>query len=82
MARRVRDLQAERSALRAAAEQLLTSTPPQSARKLTATALISASGLRRDVVYRDHRDLIEDFRTRARTLHATPAGDAHRRAGR
>ncbi|MFE9572811.1 hypothetical protein ACFYMW_30440 [Streptomyces sp. NPDC006692] len=65
MSRTPRDRAAERSAIQAAAERLLTGTALYSAPgKLTATRLITESRLRRDIVYQ-HRDLVEDFKTRA-----------------
>lgn len=35
--------------------------------------MIAESGLRRDVVYGDHRDLVEEFQARVKTQHAVPA---------
>ncbi|MEV5282929.1 hypothetical protein [Streptomyces sp. NPDC052811] len=65
MSRTPRDRAAERSAIQAAAERLLTGTTLYSAPgKLTATRLITESRLRRDIVYQ-HRDLVEDFKARA-----------------
>ncbi|EFL20836.1 conserved hypothetical protein [Streptomyces himastatinicus ATCC 53653] len=72
--RRRRDKQAERAALRAAADRLLAGTPLRSASgKLTATELLRESGLRRDVTYGDHRDLVEEFQARAKAQQCTPA---------
>lgn len=72
--RRPRDLEAERSALRAAADRLLAGTPLRSASgKLTASELLRESGLRRDVAYGDHKCLIEEFQARAKAQHCTPA---------
>jgi hypothetical protein len=71
--RRPRDRTAERAALRAAADRLLAGTPLRSASgALTGTELIIESGLRRDVVYGDHRDLVQDFQARAKAQHAVP----------
>jgi vacuolar-type H+-ATPase subunit I/STV1 len=71
--RRPRDLEAERAALRAAADRLLAGTPLRSASgKLTASELLRESGLRRDVAYGDHKDLIENFQARVRSQNATP----------
>lgn len=73
-ARRPRDLSAERSALRAATDRLLEGAPLHSeSGRLTVTELLRESGLRRDVVYGDHKDLIEDFQARARAQQHTPA---------
>lgn len=70
--RRPRDLKAERAALRAAADRLLAGTPLRSASgKLTASELLSESGLRRDVAYGDHKDLVEEFQARVRAQNAT-----------
>ncbi|MET8921717.1 hypothetical protein ABZ774_08965 [Streptomyces sp. NPDC047802] len=72
--RRPRDLEAERAALRAAADRLLVGTPLRSTSgKLTASELLRESGLRRDVAYGDHKDLVEEFQARAKAQHCTPA---------
>ncbi|WP_121713742.1 hypothetical protein [Streptomyces sp. E5N91] len=72
--RRPRDLEAERAALRAAADRLLAGTPLRSTSgKLTASELLRESGLRRDVAYGDHKDLVEEFQARAKAQHCTPA---------
>jgi len=77
MARQPRDRDADRSAMRAAADRLLAGTPLRSATgKLTVTELITESGLRRDVAY-GHRDLIDDFRARLRAQDSTPAAFQH-----
>jgi len=73
MTRRRRDLDAERRDLAAAAERLLAGTPLRSTTgKLTSTQLITESGLRRDVVYGDHKNLVDDFKARVKAQHATP----------
>lgn len=73
MTRRRRDLDVERRDLAAAAERLLAGTPLRSTTgKLTSTQLITESGLRRDVVYGDHKDLVDDFKARVKAQHATP----------
>ncbi|MFE7404402.1 hypothetical protein [Streptomyces sp. NPDC057557] len=41
--------------------------------RLTATELLCESGLRRDVAYGDHRDLVEEFQARVKAQHCTPA---------
>jgi hypothetical protein len=67
MTRQRRDLTAEQAALTAAANRLLTGTPLRATSgDLTASELIIESGLRRDVVYRDHKHLVEDYRARVR----------------
>lgn len=72
--RRPRDLNAERSALRAAADRLLEGTPLHSETgRLTVTEPLRESGLRRDVVHGHHRDLVEGFQARVRAQHRTPA---------
>ncbi|MFG3410219.1 hypothetical protein [Streptomyces sp. NPDC048142] len=72
MARRPRDEDADRAAIRAAAELLLEGTPLHSKTgKLTVSELISESQLRRDVVYR-HTDLIQDFQARAKAQDSIP----------
>jgi hypothetical protein len=74
MTRLPRNHDAERSALRAAADRLLAGTPLRSTTgKLTGSELISESGLRRDAVYGDHKDLVEEFRARVNAQHAVPA---------
>ncbi|WP_433892643.1 hypothetical protein [Streptomyces sp. CA-111067] len=72
--RRPRDREAERAVLRAAAGRLLAGTPLRSVSgKLTASELLRESGLRRDVAYGDHKDLVEEFQARAKAQSATPA---------
>lgn len=72
MNRTTRDRDAERSAIRAAADRLLTGIPLHSTSgKLTSTELITESGLRRDVVY-EHRDLTDEFKTRVKAQNTTP----------
>jgi hypothetical protein len=71
---RARDKDAERAAIQAAADRLLAGAPLRSATgKLTGTELIAESGLRRDVVYGDHKDLVEQFQARAGQQNSTPA---------
>jgi hypothetical protein len=68
-----RDRDAECSAVRAAADRLLAGTPLRSATgKLTCTELIAESGLRRDVVYGDHKDLVEEFQARVKAQRSVP----------
>ncbi|MFB6940791.1 hypothetical protein ACFWGL_08125 [Streptomyces sp. NPDC060286] len=72
--RRPRDREAERAALRAAADRLLAGTPLRSSSgRLTASELLRESGLRRDVAYGDHKDLVEEFQARVKAQSATPA---------
>src|SRR5207249_4443207 len=53
--------------------RLLAGTPLRSlSGKLTGSELIVESGLRRDVVYGDHRDLVEQFRARAKAQMLVP----------
>jgi hypothetical protein len=73
MTRNNRDREAEREEIRAAAERLLAGTPLRSpVGKLTGTELIAECGLRRDVVYGDHKELVDEFRARARAPNFTP----------
>ncbi|MFZ3596688.1 hypothetical protein [Streptomyces sp. BH104] len=73
-ARRPRDLDSERASLRAATDRLLEGAPLHSeSGRLTATELLRESGLRRDAVYGDHKDLVEEFQARVRAQHRTPA---------
>ncbi|MFI9585921.1 hypothetical protein ACIHCQ_29700 [Streptomyces sp. NPDC052236] len=73
MGRRPRDEEADRAAIRAAADRLLAGTPLHSqSGKLTASELITESRLRRDVVYR-HTDLIQDFQARAKAQNSIPS---------
>ena len=68
-----RDRDAERAAIRAAAGRLLAGTPLRSATgKLTGTELITECGLRRDVVYGDHKDLVEEFQAQVKAQQFTP----------
>ncbi|MBB3043368.1 hypothetical protein [Nocardioides soli] len=77
MTRRRRDLDAERRDLAAAADRLLAGTPLRSTTgKLNGTQLITESGLRRDVVYGDHKNLVDDFTARVKAQHATPSSIA------
>ncbi|MGK9465184.1 hypothetical protein ACSLFT_34920 (plasmid) [Streptomyces sp. G6] len=72
--RRPRDRQAERTALQAAADRLLAGTPLRSASgKRKASELLRESGLRRDVAYGSHKDLVEEFHARVKAQSATPA---------
>ncbi|MFE9967371.1 hypothetical protein [Streptomyces sp. NPDC005525] len=72
--RRPRDLEAERARLRAAADRLLAGTPLRSTSgKLTASELLRESGLRCDVAYGDHKDLVEEFQAHVKAQNATPA---------
>lgn len=72
MSRTPRNLDAERTAIRAAADRLLAGTPLHSASgKLTTTELITECGLRRDVVY-EHRDLVDGFKARAKARDSIP----------
>lgn len=71
--RRPRDLEAERARLRAAADRLLAGTPLRSTSgKLTASELLRESGLRCDVAYGDHKDLVEEFQAHVKAQNATP----------
>ncbi|MGW7363931.1 hypothetical protein ACWGI8_10985 [Streptomyces sp. NPDC054841] len=73
MTRRRRDRDAEREAVRAAITRLLAGTPLRSTTgKLTGTELITESGLRRDIVYGDHKELVEEFQAKARAQSFTP----------
>lgn len=73
MTRRSRDTDAERTAIRAAAAHLLAGTPLRSTTgKLTGSELITESGLRRDAVYGDHKDLVEEFQAQVKARSSTP----------
>lgn len=73
MSRARRDRDAEHTAIRAAVGRLLAGIPLRSATgNLTGTELIAECGLRRDVVYGDHKDLVEEFQARARAQQSTP----------
>jgi hypothetical protein len=62
VSRTPRERDAERAAIKAAADRLLAGTPLRSASgKLTTSELITETGLRRDVIYADYRDLVEEF---------------------
>ena len=76
MIRPRRDRDAEKAAITAAADRLLAGTPLRSATgKLTATELITESGLRRDVVYEHDKahQAVQTFLARAKAQHAVPA---------
>jgi Tfp pilus assembly protein FimV len=74
MTRSPGDRPSERAAITAAADRLLAGAPLRSSSgRLTASELIIEAGLRRDVVYGDHKDLVEGFQARVRAQHATPA---------
>jgi hypothetical protein len=73
VSRTPREREAERTAIRAAADRLLAGTPLKSTSgKLTTTELIRESGLRRDVVYADYKDLVEEFQARVKAQSSTP----------
>jgi hypothetical protein len=73
MSRARRDRDAEHAAIRAAAGRLLAGTPLRSATgNLTGTELITERALRRDVVYGDHKDLVEEFQAQAKAQRFTP----------
>ncbi|WP_217207511.1 hypothetical protein [Streptomyces sp. AC550_RSS872] len=73
MGRRPRDRAKDAAAIKAAAERLLAGTPLRSVSgKLTATELIVESGLRRDVVYPQHQDVVDEFRLRAKVQGSVP----------
>ncbi|GAA4638983.1 hypothetical protein GCM10023196_098820 [Actinoallomurus vinaceus] len=73
MTRSPRDREAERTAIRAAADRLLAGTPLRSASgKLTVSELITESGIRRDVIYADHKDLVEEFQARVKARRNVP----------
>ncbi|MFH8681246.1 hypothetical protein [Streptomyces lydicus] len=73
MGRRPRDRDRDAATIKAAAERLLAGTPLRSnSGKLTATELIVESGLRRDVVYPHHQDLVDEFRLRAKAQGRVP----------
>ena len=77
MSRTPRDRDAEQTAIRAAADRLLTGIPLHSTTgTLTSTELITESGLRRDVVY-EHRDLVDEFKARAKAQNTTPLAMQH-----
>ena len=87
MARPRRDRNGEKAAITAAASRLLAGIPLRSVTgKLTATELITESGLRRDVVYEHDKthQVVQDFLARAKAQHAVPEAmqqltDDHRR---
>ncbi|MFF3494305.1 hypothetical protein ACFYWS_23470 [Streptomyces sp. NPDC002795] len=73
MGRRPRDRDRDATAIKAAAERLLAGTPLRSASgRLTATELIVEAGLRRDVVYPHHQDLVDEFRLCAQAQDRVP----------
>lgn len=73
MGRRPRDRDRDAAAIKAAAERLLAGTPLRSVSgKLTATELITESGLRRDVVYPEHQQLVDQFRLQVKAQDRVP----------
>jgi hypothetical protein len=67
-----RDRTEERAAITAAAARLLAGTPLRATSgKLTATELIAESGVRCDILY-EHRDLVDEFRAKARLRDHVP----------
>ncbi|MFJ1596135.1 hypothetical protein [Streptomyces sp. NPDC088261] len=73
MTRWSRSRNAEREAIRAAAERLLAGTPFRSTTgSLTGTELIAECGPRRDVVHGDHKDLMEEFKAQAKAQNFNP----------
>jgi hypothetical protein len=73
MSRRPRDRAAERAAITAAADRLLTGAPLHSPTgKLTQTELIREAQLRRDIVY-EHLDLVDAFKARVKAQHHIPS---------
>lgn len=73
MSRTAREREAERAAVVAAIDRLLAGTPRRSTTgKLTASELIIECGLRRDVVYADYKDLLEEFRARVKAQGHVP----------
>jgi septal ring factor EnvC (AmiA/AmiB activator) len=74
MRNRLRDREAERAAIDAAIGRLLAGTPLRSrSGKLTTTELVVESGVRRDLLYTDHRDLVDAFQALAKAQNSTPA---------
>jgi Tfp pilus assembly protein FimV len=68
-----RQRQSEHDTIQAAADRLLAGTPLRSSSgRLTASELITECGLRRDVVYNDHKHLVEAFQARVKAQHSTP----------
>jgi hypothetical protein len=73
MGRRPRDRDRDAAAIKTAADRLLAGTPLRSTSgKLTATELIVESGLRRDVVYPRHQDLVDEFRLKVQAQGKVP----------
>lgn len=68
-----RNRERDAAAINAAAERLLAGTPLRSVTgRLTATELIVESGLRRDVVYPEHQNLVDEFRLKAKARNHVP----------
>jgi len=81
VSRAPRDPQAERAAIQAAADRLLSGTPRRATTgKLTATELITESRLARWKVY-EHRDLVEQYQARVTAAGAVPEPMQHLTAG-
>jgi hypothetical protein len=73
MGRQQRDRCAEQAAISAAADRLIAGTPLRSPGKLTVSTLITESGLRRDVMYGDHKDQVEAFQAKVKAQNFTSA---------
>ncbi len=63
---------AERDAIRAAADRLLDGTPLRSTGELTVVQLAAEAGVKRWLLTHKHRDLAEQFQARARVLAGDP----------
>jgi len=64
--------QAERAAIQAAADRLLTGTPLRSTGELTVVQLTAEAGVKRWLLTHKHRDLAEQFQARAKALGGDP----------
>ncbi|MEU9079107.1 hypothetical protein [Kitasatospora sp. NPDC048538] len=63
---------ADRDAIRAAADRLLDGTPLRSTGELTVVQLAAEAGVKRWLLTHKHRDLAEQFQARARLLAGDP----------
>jgi hypothetical protein len=64
--------QAERTAIRAAADRLLAGTPLRSTGELTVVQLAAEAGVKRWLLTHKHRDLTEQFQARAKARGGDP----------
>lgn len=73
---RIAGLADERQRVTDAVERLLTNTARASSGRLNVVALAEEAGINRTSLYQRHRDLVDDFKTRAGLAPASPTAQA------